>query len=60
MTTRRRPRQIITITVPPDLVAEADRLAEQRDVSRSRITVVALREYLERQRAEQRPEFDGE
>lgn len=38
----------ITITIPPELLAAADRKAEELDRSRSWVLVEALRDYLDR------------
>jgi predicted transcriptional regulator len=40
----------VTISLPPDLIADLDAAAVAEDRSRSRITARAIREYLARQK----------
>lgn len=43
-----RPTRTITISLPPDLAAEVDREADAEGLTRSELTRVALRQYLDR------------
>jgi len=43
-----RPTRTITISLPPDLAAEVDQEADAEGLTRSELTRVALRQYLDR------------
>ncbi|MGH8907472.1 MAG: CopG family ribbon-helix-helix protein [Egibacteraceae bacterium] len=43
-----RPTRTITISLPPDLAADVDREADAEGLTRSELTRVALRQYLDR------------
>jgi len=45
-----RPSRTFTVSLPPDLAAEVDRLAAAENRSRSELVREAFRQYLERRR----------
>ena len=53
------PRVQTTVRLPPDLLADVDRLAKQRDISRTELIVRALRQATHKPAQPVAINFDG-